>query len=1058
MLYQDQNNETLVMLTLAGEQRAYEVLVVRYEKAVIASANSVTHNLFMAQDAAQDAFITAWMKLDLLREPEKYGAWVCRIAKNCAKNMVVRFRSFLDIEDYGHCLSSLESRDDPEAAYELTEEKELLHESIGKLPQKVREIIHLHYFEGLSIAEIADRMFIAEGTVKWQLHEGRKRLRKDLCAMNEEYSDTLVQRVMKKVEELKLWQFKNSKTGFEKVYKDVLSEVEELPESTDKYHAMADVLMRGWWWLKGEKNDALFARIREAAEKGKNDEVMEFIVGIEDEKLYGSNKIEFIRDKQIPRLEAGGFQKALAAEWFWLGFAYKYSDIEKSLEALNKTLSVAKHFDLYYAYALAEIEKVKMLSDTYRHKNENNYSLLSLALEYRMEEGELRHWSIQSDRDGNLYSIDMDIDAIFRHASLCDGLFTVKGLPLGDVYTGSDGTTLTFEADSVTVQTPAGQFDNCQLWVTKQQSDTYRTYYKEGIGIVKQERKFNGFSEMRMLKACDIKGGKGIIPIAAGNTWEYTADYNPYVMLQNTRYTMQYADEKIVTVYCVSTIERLKYDDNSWEDMIKQIRNEYCRELNGKYEICDVTYPISRAELLASTPVEKAHTKAACSAARRIMETDPQFNPDRTETGHWNFFQRLPVEIHDGRITVQDDPRWSFEWKHNGGNENDPGYPLLNNDIYNILQDATECIWCDDWKPETNHITEHIVDFFLWGTHPVKTKICCENIGSVTVKAGTFENCLRLTTETSGLEQVFGLQYRGGKREYFFAPTIGIVKVINHSPDNDRQSVYELTEYKVTGEGYMPVKDGMLRRYDALGLTDGYEASALYTYAQDNDGQLYIFEDRRGVRKVTPKITQYRFIAAEIEEEELLRVGKHEEAKLQYDLNNFNLLTHILGRPARYWYAPERCTAQAKYRIAICELLAEGGEIPPAWLGIYALSHFHASCSLIGSGNIEEGYRYMERAFELYPNWWKLPKGEPLDVGSRLIFGGIKVVKDKGMIELPDGTRQHIQYDWLFKHNSGEMYYALTTRNGWEWFDGERNEERFKKAAERAKELMESAD
>ena len=49
--------------------------------------------------------------------------------------------------------------------------------------------------------------------------------------MNETYYDTLVQRVMKKVEELKLWQLKNDKSGFETVYKDVLQDVEELPES-----------------------------------------------------------------------------------------------------------------------------------------------------------------------------------------------------------------------------------------------------------------------------------------------------------------------------------------------------------------------------------------------------------------------------------------------------------------------------------------------------------------------------------------------------------------------------------------------------------------------------------------------------------------------------------------------------------------------------------------------------------------------------------------------------------------------------------------------------------
>jgi hypothetical protein len=124
-------------------------------------------------------------------------------------------------------------------------------------------------------------MRISPGTVKWQLHDGRKRIRKGLSSMNEEIRDTFVKKVMKKVEEMKLWQLMNSKDGFEVVYNDVLKDVEELPESIDKYHALADVLMRGWWWLPGDKNDALFARIVEAAEKGRNDEVMQFVVSRE---------------------------------------------------------------------------------------------------------------------------------------------------------------------------------------------------------------------------------------------------------------------------------------------------------------------------------------------------------------------------------------------------------------------------------------------------------------------------------------------------------------------------------------------------------------------------------------------------------------------------------------------------------------------------------------------------------------------------------------------------------------------------------------------------------
>ena len=396
MLYRDQNDETLVMLTLAGEQRAYEVLVTRYEQTVIAAAYSVIHSRYMAEDAAQDAFITAWMKLNVLREPAQYGAWVCRIAKNCAKNMVARVRSYLSLDVLENCIAEDEQGENPEFLYVSSEERKQLHESISGLPEKVKQVIHLHYFEELSVAEIADRMRISAGTVKAQLHNGRKQIRKELGAMNEKANDTLVQRVMKKVEELKRWQPKNSKNGFAVVYEDVLCEVENLPESTDKYHALADVLMRGWWWLPGDKNDALFARIREAAELGKNDEVMQFIVGREDQRLHGKARIEFMRDKQIPRLEAGGFVKALAREWYWLGDAYfRQKEPENGFAAYEKVLSLLQPSDVYYAYALATAEMEKQHGDVYADKPEDRYRLRVTGEEYRILDGKLCRWNYE---------------------------------------------------------------------------------------------------------------------------------------------------------------------------------------------------------------------------------------------------------------------------------------------------------------------------------------------------------------------------------------------------------------------------------------------------------------------------------------------------------------------------------------------------------------------------------------------------------------------------------------------------------------------------------------
>ena len=138
MYYQNLTDEDLVMLTLAGEQAAYEVLVTRFQKTAIASAISVTKNHFMAEDAAQDAFVTAWMKLNTLQDPSKYGSWVCRIAKNCALNMISRYRSFLPLDVVDNLNINDNGAENPAELYALSEEQKEVNESIETLPEKHR--------------------------------------------------------------------------------------------------------------------------------------------------------------------------------------------------------------------------------------------------------------------------------------------------------------------------------------------------------------------------------------------------------------------------------------------------------------------------------------------------------------------------------------------------------------------------------------------------------------------------------------------------------------------------------------------------------------------------------------------------------------------------------------------------------------------------------------------------------------------------------------------------------------------------------------------------------
>ncbi len=1055
-MYRGQTDETLVMLTLAGETRAYEALVAKYEKAVISAALSVTRTRFMAEDAAQDAFVTAWMKLNLLSDGARFGAWVCKIAKNCARNMLSRYRSYLSMDalDYGPWAGDSEAN--PLLICEASEERDMLRDSVSGLPEKVREIIRLYYFEELSIAEIADRMRVSEGTVKWQLHDGRKRIRKELCAMNEQYSDTLLQKVMKKVEELKLWKLKNDKSGFEKVYKDVLREAEELPESTGKYHAIADVLMHGWWWLPGDKNDALFARIRDAAIRGKNDEVMEFIVTREDAKVWGNARIDFIRNKQIPMVKEAGFVRALGREWFWLGInCFDAGKTDEGWEAFEQVERVLDASHPYRALVPGARRMEEKILGEYKDKSKWRYRMGGAADTLRYVNGKLCYWGYEGYGEGWMRSSDFAAVDMLRNSSRCDGLLFDETLSEGESVVGTDGTVLRLVCADETIDTPAGTFTNCRRFATRY-ADPYggnmtaESYYKEGVGIVKHVHTVDGLSETLLLKRYHIAGGEGLLPLVAGNTWEYANTCDPAGVDFSLTFAVTHAAEDEAIVTSEYFMERLKYNEDSWLDMIEMIRFEYCKEENGRETICDVSHAVARAEALASTPMEKAHTKAAASVVRRIMETDPEFNPDCTATGHWNFFSKNVLLEKPGGFATAHNTRWSFEWKNTGA-LGDADTPLLFNDVYDILSDATGFLWSDAWRIGEGPSVE--CDYY---GRSVRTEILCADGGCISTKAGTFESCLKLSLNIDGLED--GLSYRAGKKVYYFAEGVGIVRAEHAYCQGAKTAVYDLVSYEGTGEGYMPIKDGLVRRYEAQELTDGFVGAAEYTYVADEKGNVVIFADRTGIRNVPAPITQYSAIQGEIIEDQLWEEGKREESRLRHDVNNFRLLSHFFGRPNRNWAAHAKAAAWNKTRMRIMEDLSGDGEVPPAWWGHYASTCFRTACALFGHNKEEtreEGYRYLDRAFVLFEKWESIENGEEMDVGDPMIYGGIKVVKGKGILRLPDGTIEPLDYPHLFQDSCKLMYYGMTATHGWEWFNPVRGEERFQAYVERAREMME---
>ena len=1060
MNYKTQNDETLVMLTLAGDGEAFEALVLRHQNAVIGAAASVTHNHFMAEDASQDAFVTAWMKLDSLSEPSKFLAWVCKIAMFSAKNTVRRYRPFAPIEDIEKYADVTDYSQDPAELYADSEEKEELHRTVLSLPERVRRVITLHYFEELSVAEIAERMNISVGTVKSQLHEGRRKLRKELCAMNEKANDTLVERVMKKVEELKLWQIKNDKSGFGSVYSEVLAEVENLPECKDKYHALADVLARGWWWLPGKKNEELFARIKEAALIGKNDEIMRFIILREASGKSRDKRADFIRGEQIPELEKAGFVGALAFAHFRLGYRdmmdKKY---EESRESFGKALSLVGTDDMVHALASNALIFLDRMAEGFGNADKHDYRIEVNANKLKIIDGEPRFWNNDVEDAGWMNSgANMD-SKLFETAGACDGYF-FSDLAVAESYTASDGSTLTYISDKEHVEVPAGVFEDCQVWESKVYKSwagtTYfRVYYKEDVGIVKYEQRLDGITDTAYLTSYEIKGGSGLLPLAVGNKWEYSLDANPEHLKTLDRYVVTHFDGESAIISGYNEAERLGYDESSWLEMIEYVRNNYFKQdEKGQYHVCDVYRQIDLTEKLAVTPMEKLHSRVAASVARRILDTNDALHPDTKVMGHWNFFQKSALHESNGEYKLTHDNRFSFELKRGSAGNAVDG--LLFNHMYGILQDATKTLWSDTWVIGATPV----VEYDSYGEKHIKTMISVEDGGNITTKAGTFDNCIKLALKIDGMKD--GWSYRGGNKEYYFAEGIGIVRTVNEYASGTKTAVYELSSYEGVGKGYMPFEDGMVRFYEAVNLTDGYYGAVEYTYMRNEDGGINVFEDMTGIRNIPAPVTEYEFVEREVIEERIWDEEKLPEARLRNAANNLQLMLHFLSRNSRSWkYAP-RGRAWAKYRISMIEnmLRTDDGEIAPAWLGVYSDMHFMAACTTFGCKKPElkdEAYAYLERAFELAPRWFEIADGTLLDVGDSEIYGGIKLKKgEESVLILPDGTREAYDSEWFVNLlNPARFYKAMTAPKGWEWFNSVREEERFKEYIKRARELME---
>lgn len=177
----------LVAACLAGEHAAFARIVERYQRLLCSLAYASTGHLGESEDAAQDAFITAWGKLGDLREPEKLRPWLCGILRH----KLSRSRR-QQASEPAHGSEPLDAAadiatDDLPAAHSLmqAEEQRILWQALERLPETYREPLVLYYRENRSVEHVACALDLSEDAVKQRLARGRKLLQEQALAFVE---------------------------------------------------------------------------------------------------------------------------------------------------------------------------------------------------------------------------------------------------------------------------------------------------------------------------------------------------------------------------------------------------------------------------------------------------------------------------------------------------------------------------------------------------------------------------------------------------------------------------------------------------------------------------------------------------------------------------------------------------------------------------------------------------------------------------------------------------------------------------------------------------------
>jgi len=167
------NNDTdLVQECLAGNTRAFESLIDKYQKKIFNIVYRMTGNDDDAEDITQSVFIKVYEKLNSFNPKFKFFSWLYRIALNESLNLMNQKKRLAELD-----ADLITNEKSPEEIYDELELSERIQDALMQIELEHRALIVLKHFEGFSYQEMAFMLEISEQKVKSRLFSARQVLK-----------------------------------------------------------------------------------------------------------------------------------------------------------------------------------------------------------------------------------------------------------------------------------------------------------------------------------------------------------------------------------------------------------------------------------------------------------------------------------------------------------------------------------------------------------------------------------------------------------------------------------------------------------------------------------------------------------------------------------------------------------------------------------------------------------------------------------------------------------------------------------------------------------------